>query len=58
LVRSSILLRVVERHHITVVENAQKEMTEAVTKAVQDAILKIGFVNQMERLDKRDVQAN
>ncbi len=52
------MLRVVERHHITVVENAQKEMTEAVTKAVQDAILKIGFVNQMERLDKRDVQAN
>nr|XP_025877468.1 uncharacterized protein LOC112936994 [Oryza sativa Japonica Group] len=37
----------------TLQENTQKDITEAVAKSVQDAFTKIGFLNHMERLDKR-----
>nr|ABF96581.1 retrotransposon protein, putative, Ty3-gypsy subclass [Oryza sativa Japonica Group] len=37
----------------TLQENTQKGITEAVAKSVQDAFTKIGFLNHMERLDKR-----
>nr|AAN09859.1 putative polyprotein [Oryza sativa Japonica Group] len=34
-------------------EQPQKDIMEAVAKSVQDAFTKIGFLNHMERLDKR-----
>nr|AAX95158.1 retrotransposon protein, putative, Ty3-gypsy sub-class [Oryza sativa Japonica Group]ABA92365.1 retrotransposon protein, putative, Ty3-gypsy subclass [Oryza sativa Japonica Group] len=37
----------------TLQQNTQKDITEAVAKSVQDAFTKIGFLNHMERLDKR-----
>ncbi|XP_066168772.1 uncharacterized protein [Oryza sativa Japonica Group] len=37
----------------TLQENTQKDITEAVAKSVQDTFTKIGFLNHMERLDKR-----
>src|SRR5512142_449502 len=37
----------------TLQQNTQKDITEAVAKSVQDTFTKIGFLNHMERLDKR-----
>ena len=35
------------------VENAQKRMNEAITKAVTDALIELNIGNSMERLEKR-----
>jgi len=37
----------------SVVDNAQEEMTEAVAKAVTDALIDLKLGNTLERLDKR-----
>ena len=36
-----------------IVEDAQKRMNEAVSKAVTDALIELNIGNSMERLDKR-----
>jgi hypothetical protein len=36
----------------SIVDNAQKEMTEAIAKAVTDALIDLKLGNTLERLDK------